>query len=44
MLGEPIVPADPLLDECGTEAAGESDDETEEPKDIYVDGITWRFE
>ena len=44
MLGEPVVPADPLLHERGTEAAGESDDEAEEPKDINVDGITLRSE
>lgn len=44
MFGEPIIPTDPLLDKSGTEAAGESDDETEEPKDIDVDGPTWRFE
>jgi hypothetical protein len=44
VLGEPIVPADPLLNKSGTEAAGESDDEAEEPKDIDVNGITWSFE
>lgn len=44
MLREPIVPADPLLHKRGTEAARESDDEAEEPKDIHVDGITWRCE
>jgi hypothetical protein len=44
MLSEPIVPADPLLDERCAEAARESDDEAEEPKDIHVDGIAWRCE
>jgi hypothetical protein len=44
LLGEPKVPTDPLLHKCGTEAARECDDEAEEPKDIHVNGITWRFE
>jgi hypothetical protein len=44
LLGEPIVPADPLLHKCGTKTTRESDDEAEEPKDIHVDGITWRCE
>jgi hypothetical protein len=43
-LGEPKIPANPLLHKCSTEAARETHAETGEPKDVYVDGITWRFE
>lgn len=44
MLSELAVPANPLLHERGTETARESDAETEEPKDIYVNSKTWRCE
>lgn len=44
MLGEPKVPANPLLHKRGTEATRETDDEAEEPKDIHLNGITLRFE
>lgn len=43
MLGKPKVPADPLLHKCSTEAARERHDEAEEPEDIHLNGITWRF-
>jgi hypothetical protein len=44
MSSELEVPADPLLHKRSTEAARETHAETDEPKDIYVNGITWRFE
>ena len=43
MLSELAVPANPLLHQGSTETARESDAETEEPKDVYVNGKTWRF-
>jgi hypothetical protein len=43
-LSEPKIPADPLLHKRSTEAARETHAETDEPKDVYVVGITWRFE
>jgi hypothetical protein len=44
MSSELKVPADPLLHKRSTEAARETHDETDEPKDIDANGITWRFE
>ena len=44
MSSELKVPADPLLHKRSTEAARETHAETGEPKDVYVDGITWRLE
>ena len=32
------------MHQCRTETARETEDETEEPKNIHVDGITWRPE
>jgi len=40
-LGEAVVSAEPLLHECGTEAGREGEAETEEPEDVYVNGIAW---
>jgi hypothetical protein len=44
MFSELSVPANPLLHKGSTETAREGHAETEEPKDIYVNGKTWRFE
>lgn len=41
MLGEPNVPAEPLLYQSGAKAAGEAETEAEEPKNVHMNRISW---
>ena len=43
-LGESDISAEPLLDQRGKEATCETEAETEEPKDVHIDGRTWGCE
>jgi hypothetical protein len=40
-LGEPYVPAEPLLHQRRREATRETEAETKEPKYVHVDESTW---